>query len=71
MPMVFAGIVLSASTVEARVVLPHVLSDGMVLQQQTDVRLRGKATPGCKVEVTGSWMVPKLCPRSRTIHCGV
>lgn len=55
MPMVFAGIVLSASTVEARVVLPHVLSDGMVLQQQTDVRLRGKATPGCKVEVTGSW----------------
>lgn len=53
MPMVFAGIVLSASTVEARVVLPHVLSDGMVLQQQTDVRLRGKATPGCKVEVTG------------------
>ena len=55
MPMVFAGIVLSASTVEARVVLPHVLSDGMVLQQQTDVRLRGKAIPGCKVEVTGSW----------------
>lgn len=35
--------------------LPAIFGDNMVLQQQTDVRLWGKATPGKKVKVTTSW----------------
>lgn len=57
---VCAGAVLSFSQVaEAHVELPHVLADGMVLQQQTDVKLWGKAKPGSKVTVTPSWQKSK------------
>ena len=40
---------------EAKVKLPHLLSDNMVIQQQTDVRLWGWAKPDAKVVVTVSW----------------
>lgn len=39
----------------AAVRLPHVLSDGMVLQQQSSARLWGWATPGATVSVKASW----------------
>ena len=39
----------------AAVRLPHVLSDGMVLQQQSSARLWGWAIPGSTVSVTASW----------------
>ena len=39
----------------ADVKLPAVLSDNMVLQQQSNARFWGWATPGEKVEVKGSW----------------
>ncbi len=41
--------------VQAKVRLPHILSDGMVIQQQSDVRLWGWDKPGAKVKVTCSW----------------
>ena len=41
--------------------LPSVFSDNMVLQQQTDVAVWGKSTPGKKIEVTGSWGDRSLC----------
>ena len=40
---------------KAEVKLPAVLSDNMVLQQQSDARFWGWAAPGEKVEVQGSW----------------
>ena len=40
---------------QAKVKLPHLVSDNMVIQQQTDVRLWGWAKPGKKVVVTTSW----------------
>ena len=40
---------------QAEVKLPAVLSDNMVLQQQSDARFWGWADPGEKVEVQGSW----------------
>ena len=46
----FAG-----SALQAKVTLPSVLSDNMVLQQQTDAALWGKAEPGKKVTVKTSW----------------
>ena len=43
------------SAVQAKVRLPHVICDNMVLQQQTDARLWGWAKPGKTVKVTTSW----------------
>ncbi len=39
----------------AKVVLPGIFADHMVLQQQADVQLWGKAKPGMSVQVTTSW----------------
>ena len=40
---------------QAKVKLPNVVGDNMVLQQNTDARLWGWAAPGKKVKVTTSW----------------
>ena len=40
---------------QAKVRLPHIIGDNMVLQQQTDARLWGWAKPGKTVKVTTSW----------------
>ena len=40
---------------EAKVTLPEILSDNMVLQQQTDVRLWGWAAPNGNITVKPSW----------------
>ena len=40
---------------QAKVRLPHLVSNNMVIQQQTDVRLWGWAEPGRKVTATTSW----------------
>ena len=53
--LLFAMLVAAASTVQAKVRLPHLVSDNMVIQQQTDVRLWGWAKPGKKVTATVSW----------------
>ena len=40
---------------EAKVRLPHLVGDNMVLQQQTEARLWGWADAGKTVKVTVSW----------------
>ena len=40
---------------QAKVKLPHLVSDNMVIQQQSDVRLWGWAKPGNMVVATTSW----------------
>ena len=47
-----AVLILSA---QARVRLPHLIGDNMVLQQQSEARLWGWAKPGSTVKVTTSW----------------
>ena len=42
-------------SVNAKVRLPHLVSDNMIIQQQTDVRLLGWAKPGRTVVATTSW----------------
>ena len=48
-----------ALTAGAKVVLPPVISDNMVLQQNTDAALWGKAEPGKKVTIIPSWAKAK------------
>lgn len=45
----------ASGTLAAKVVLSGVFTDHMVLQQQTDVPIWGKASPGKKVTVVTSW----------------
>ena len=44
---------------QAKVRLPHLVGDNMIIQQQTDVRLWGWAQPGSKVVATTSWSKQK------------
>ena len=46
---------LATFAVNAAIQLPSVIGDNMVLQQQTDARLWGTASPGRTVSVTPSW----------------
>jgi len=46
---------LFAMSAQAKVKLPHLVSDNMIIQQQTDVRLWGWAKAGSKVVATTSW----------------
>ena len=39
----------------ARVKLPPVLGSNMVLQQDSDVKIWGRANPGAKIQITTSW----------------
>ena len=47
----------------AKVELPEILSDNMVLQQQTEVKLWGKAKANAEVSICPSWTNSVLgCP---------
>ena len=52
-------LLLSAVVLNAKVELPPVFADNMVLQQQTDAALWGKAKPNSKVTIMPSWSKTK------------
>ena len=45
----------AAFSLQAKIILPSVIGDNMVLQQQTNAALWGKAEPGSKVTIKASW----------------
>lgn len=51
----FSLFILLAGSLSAKVALPAIFSDNMVLQQNTQVNVWGKAAPGEKVTVRASW----------------
>ena len=52
-------LLLSAYAMQAKVELPPIFADNMLLQQQTDAALWGKAKPQSKVTITTSWSKAK------------
>ncbi len=56
--LISAVAALAASAAVAEIQLPEIIGHNMVLQQQTDARLWGWATPGTEVKASGSWMQP-------------
>lgn len=48
-------LLLGSSVMQAKVELPPIFADNMVLQQQTDAALWGKAKPQSKVVITTTW----------------
>ena len=55
-----AAALLFAAGVQAKVILPPVIGDNMVLQQQTSAAIFGKAEPGKTVTVKTSWNKKKV-----------
>ena len=55
-----AAVLLAAITLNAKIVLPPVIGDNMVLQQQTSAAIFGKAEPGKTVTVKTSWNKKKV-----------
>ncbi len=53
--LLFALVGASVMYSSAKVVLPNILGDNMVIQQQADVNLWGTAKPNAKVSVKTSW----------------
>ena len=53
--IVLAALVACVFSSNAKVKLPNLVSDGMVIQHSSDVRLWGWDKPGKKVTVTTSW----------------
>ena len=53
--LITAFLAMTAASTQAKVRLHHLVSDNMIIQQQTDVRLWGWAKPGRKVTATTSW----------------
>ena len=45
----------AAAAMQAKVDLPPIFADNMVLQQQSDAAIWGKAAPGAKVVITTTW----------------
>ena len=59
--LIFAAAIAALSlTAQAKVRLPHLLSDGMVIQQNAEAHLWGWATPKKTVTVTTSWSDDKV-----------
>ncbi len=56
---------------QAKVILPPVLADNMVLQQQTDAALWGKAEPGAKIVISTTWSKSKVTVRAGEDSCWV
>lgn len=48
------------SGLSAKITLPSIWSDNMVLQQNSTVNFRGKATPGKTVSLKASWNLPNI-----------
>jgi sialate O-acetylesterase len=48
-------VLLFSGLLSAKVQLPHVLADNMVLQQKADVKLWGKASPNTQIVIKASW----------------
>lgn len=53
--VIFLLLLLCTASLQAKVRLPHVIGDNMVLQQNTQARLWGWAKPGKIVKVSVSW----------------
>ncbi len=57
---VVCGLLLSCNLAQAKIELPEIIGDNMVLQQQTNAHLWGKATPKATVTINVSWSGEKF-----------
>lgn len=53
--LIALSLILGLASAQAKVILPYVFSNGMVLQQKSNAAIWGKTTPGTSVNVVTSW----------------
>jgi sialate O-acetylesterase len=58
------SVLLFSGLLSAKVQLPHILADNMVLQQKADVKLWGKACPNTQIVIKASWGSKKFKTQS-------
>ena len=61
---IVCGLLLSCNLAQAKIELPEIIGDNMVLQQQTNAHLWGKATPKATVTINVSWSGEKFTTRA-------
>lgn len=61
---IICGLLLSCNLAQAKIELPEIIGDNMVLQQQTNAHLWGKATPKATVTINVSWSGEKFTTRA-------
>ena len=57
--VLLSALLCAASSLSAKIALPSVISDNMVLQQKTDAAIWGTARPGSKVTIRTGWSKDK------------
>ena len=62
--LAMAALALITTGAQAKVKLPHILGDNMILQQNTEASLWGWDKPGTTVEVTTSWSGKKYSAKT-------
>ena len=62
--LAMAALALITTGAQAKVKLPHILGDNMILQQNTEASLWGWDKPGTTVEVTTSWSGQKYSAKT-------
>lgn len=62
--IIIAALLATSLGAQAKVKLPHILGDGMILQQNAEARLWGWDRPGQKVDVTVSWSEEKYSAKT-------
>ncbi len=62
--LTLAALALTFTGVQAKVRLPHILGDNMILQQNTEANLWGWDKPGTQVDVTTSWSSGKYSAKT-------
>ena len=62
--LAMAALALITTGTQAKVKLPHILGDNMILQQNTEASLWGWDKPGTTVEVTTSWSGQKYSAKT-------
>lgn len=60
------ALLFTAGHVNAKVALPAVFSDNMVLQQKTDAAVWGKAVPGKTIEISTTWSDKRYTAKADT-----
>lgn len=59
-----AALALVGTGAQAKVKLPHILSDNMIIQQNTEVQFWGWDKPGANVKVSTSWTADKYTTKT-------
>lgn len=69
--LAFAALALVTAGANAKVKLPHILGDNMIIQQDSEANLWGWDKPGTLIEVSTSWSQQKYSAKTGKMVSGL